>query len=132
MYRGLYGSLATVPIQAAITMATYEAVLYASDSNMMATSLGGISIPYFTAAIVSILCHPLDTIRRNWMLSALGNNTKNIKISPVRLSLKKIRTEQGFCNPFHGMTLAVVRAIAMLLLVKMKSSQVYKAIERID
>jgi hypothetical protein len=90
------------------------------------------SLPFLTAAVASVLCHPLDTIRRNWMITTLGVNTKTRDIKTVRNSLEAWKSKKGFCNPFHGISIALVRSAFMLLLASFKNSEIYRDLERIE
>lgn len=129
LYRGFFLSCGIAPVQALLTILTYERMKELEDAGSLAPLNSIVSLPYLAAAMVSIVTHPLDTLRKLAMASGLGNPGRYASMKPAAFIMATLKRENLIKVMMPGISMSVLRNAVWLSLIYGQNSEFGKTQE---
>lgn len=114
--------------QSAISYGIYYWVAQGEVQGAISSTGVSVSLPMLAASVSSLVCHPLDTLRKRLMIMGMGTSAKGAVFKP-RAWLKENLKAEGVGSLMNGWSVNFARNALMLAVVSMRQSAVYGGAE---
>ena len=123
--------MVTVVPQTAVAITAYEFLKASEDKKAAAGELSDVSIPVVASALTSVVCHPLDSLRKRMMLSTYSLTIKPAIVKPFSQTISQLQRE-GWGSLYNGFLMNLARITVWFALVMVRDSKAYKSLETVE